>query len=327
MSHFTVVVIGTKPDNLDAVMEPFSETTEDRKYVVFRDDEDEYRKKYEEESLEMVRLADGTLKYRWDDCFKRGPVIGGSTHYPADSQMVQVPHRDRYATFEEFMLDYCGYKGRDEEMGRYGHFRNPNGHWDWYVIGGRWSGFFRVKPGAVGELGRPGAFDNEAPAGTADVIAIGDWDLARQRDEAAAKAAERYDRFLTLLGEQAMPPSWDSVRSAHGDDIDAARKAFWGHPSIAHLKSVDTEHEILGFDGDPGDEFNCSLAVYQMRARNRVGVPFAVVKDGNWYSRGRMHMFGISTGEMDIEKWCEFVAGLYDGLPPDTPLIAVDCHT
>ncbi len=29
-----------------------------------------------------------------------------------------------------------------------------------YQVGGRWSGFFKPKAGAVGYLGEPGAFDN-----------------------------------------------------------------------------------------------------------------------------------------------------------------------
>lgn len=44
-----------------------------------------------------------------------------------------------------------------EELYWHGHeqciyrvtYNNPNGKWDWYSIGGRWSGFIKLKPGAV----------------------------------------------------------------------------------------------------------------------------------------------------------------------------------
>jgi hypothetical protein len=46
---------------------------------------------------------------------------------------------------------------------------NPDSKWDWYELGGRWKGYFRLKDGASGILGQPGVFDNEADPQTADV--------------------------------------------------------------------------------------------------------------------------------------------------------------
>lgn len=46
---------------------------------------------------------------------------------------------------EEFAEDYFGYR-RDENGERFGYYENPNAKWDWYLIGGRWTGFFKLKP-------------------------------------------------------------------------------------------------------------------------------------------------------------------------------------
>jgi hypothetical protein len=33
---------------------------------------------------------------------------------------------------------------------------NPNAKWDWYQVGGRWNGYFKLKDGTLGLLGEPG---------------------------------------------------------------------------------------------------------------------------------------------------------------------------
>lgn len=42
-----------------------------------------------------------------------------------------------------------------------GWAENPNAKWDWFVLGGRWSGMIKLKDGAKGNVGRPGTFGNE----------------------------------------------------------------------------------------------------------------------------------------------------------------------
>jgi hypothetical protein len=38
---------------------------------------------------------------------------------------------------------------------------NPQAKWDWYSLGGRWSGLIKLKEGAVGTEGMSGVFNNE----------------------------------------------------------------------------------------------------------------------------------------------------------------------
>lgn len=42
-----------------------------------------------------------------------------------------------------------------------GYYDNPNAKWDWYILGGRWSGMIKLKEGATGVAGRSGVFKNE----------------------------------------------------------------------------------------------------------------------------------------------------------------------
>jgi hypothetical protein len=38
---------------------------------------------------------------------------------------------------------------------------NQKSKWDWYTLGGRWSGMIKLKNGAKGIKGEPGVFENE----------------------------------------------------------------------------------------------------------------------------------------------------------------------
>jgi hypothetical protein len=51
-----------------------------------------------------------------------------------------------------------------------------------------------------------------------------------------------------------------------------------------------------------------------------------VVKDGQWYERGKMGWFGMSSGDMDEDQWRAQVLELVEGLPDDTLLTMVDAH-
>lgn len=46
--------------------------------------------------------------------------------------------------FEYFIKEWAGYK-KDPETGKYGYWENPNRKWDWYQLGGRWRGYFKLK--------------------------------------------------------------------------------------------------------------------------------------------------------------------------------------
>ena len=158
MSHFTVMVFGK---NVEEQLAPYNEQTEDKQFLSFKDEEDEYRQKYENEGTTRVVMPDGRLLLPWDETFRKPGEIGhgSNTHeVPADLEKKEVPFKETYATFDDFMKDWCGHEnGRDPEKGRYGYWHNENAKWDWYQMGGRWAGYFRLKekfylPPQAGEI-------------------------------------------------------------------------------------------------------------------------------------------------------------------------------
>jgi len=71
---------------------------------------------------------------------------------------------------EQLMTDW---NGTEVGVGGYGYWANPNAKWDWYSLGGRWTGFFRLKDGpdgtvAEGVTGRPGLMAEDAKPRHAD---------------------------------------------------------------------------------------------------------------------------------------------------------------
>ena len=62
---------------------------------------------------------------------------------PEDMEELQKDfekHGEEGETIEHFAKDWCD--ATPNEDGILGRMTNPNAHWDWFVVGGRWSGYF-----------------------------------------------------------------------------------------------------------------------------------------------------------------------------------------
>jgi len=118
-----------------------------QEYLEFNDIEDESLKAYNTDTKKHVKLKTGELVDYYDKQFKvKGKHPFEIKHIvPEGLEIVNIPMNQMYKTFEEYMYEYEGHKERDPEKHRYGYWENPQTKWDWYQIGGRWTGFFRLK--------------------------------------------------------------------------------------------------------------------------------------------------------------------------------------
>lgn len=144
MSHFTVLIVG---DNAEEQLAPFDENDREQ----FTDEEEDYLKEYNEKTTESVVFSDGRIYTKYCEEMKRywkRANIGISSNdeflVPHNAEIKEVPMNQIYKTFESFMKDWHGME-RDEEFDKYGSRRNPKAKWDWYQLGGRWTGFFQLK--------------------------------------------------------------------------------------------------------------------------------------------------------------------------------------
>lgn len=85
--------------------------------------------------------------YEHDESFYE--FINAEDRYKYDYKKL----KGKYPTIESYYKDYLGLEYNEEE-GAYGYYANPNAKWDWYQVGGRWSGMLTTKQGEICDCAR-----------------------------------------------------------------------------------------------------------------------------------------------------------------------------
>ena len=291
MSHFSVFVIG---DNVDEQLAPYHEfecTGEDDQYVKDVDVTAECK----EQGLDWFGLEDKTVT-DLSQLDKAGVHKYGYALVDAAGDVIKAVNRT-----------------------------NPNKKWDWYQIGGRWSGFLKIKAGGEGAMGERSWTNRDEPHDPtrADIARKGDIDFDGMRFEAGREAAEKFDAAMAALAAAGAPSvwdRWDHVRDVmFKGDIEKARAHYNAQPCVKALQGM------TGFWDTP-DVFLTTRSDYIERARNQACVPYALVHKSEWVGRGAMGWWGVSTGDADQDAWNRMVNEMLDALPDDTLITVVDCH-
>jgi len=164
MSHFTVLVAANDEADLRGKLLPFHEyeSTGIEEYTIWIDEHDNHIEAYQTGTVEAVwygnRLV-GTkyhqenpeIKSMWQ---REGIGISSNDRFVlrAGYEVRETPFTVVYPSLEGFMQDWHGYgpNHRDAQTGRYGRRTNPNSKWDWYSVGGRYTGTLMLKPVPAG---------------------------------------------------------------------------------------------------------------------------------------------------------------------------------
>lgn len=353
MSHFSVLVIGTY---VDAFLQPFHEfecTGTSDQFVQDVDITDECRTEHAEHTETKCKGPDGTLhdffdsKGEWVPKFSKlregtSAALNSRTyHVPEGYEKVEVPTSE---TFVEWLSSYhntetipfgetpdlqgehkYGYALLNEagEVTKVVDRTNPNKKWDWWVVGGRWSGFLKLKPGCSGETGKPGLMGSRFAEGAdrADQARKGDIDFEGMRAEAGEEAGALWDKAAAITGGKSWD-SWETVRERNGQNIQAALNEYHGQASVVALKSSKDE----AFSWEIDDKLAGPRDVFVAAARDRACTTFALLHEGKWYEKGEMGWFACVSNEKDQGDWNREFNALLDSLPDDTQLTVVDCH-
>jgi hypothetical protein len=198
---------------------------------------------------------------------------------------------------------------------------NGDAKWDWYQIGGRWTGYFKLKPGKKGKLGEPGIMTAEAQKGYADQALKRDIDLQGMRDDAGYAADKRWHEIHAIVDPLPAFDSWERVRDLHADDADKARDAYHAQPAVKALADA----KVLGFT-DTIDRYMVPLDQFVQAARDGAIAPYAFVHKGRWVESGQMGWFGLSSNQKAQGDWSVEFNAMLDALPGNTLLTCVDCH-
>lgn len=197
----------------------------------------------------------------------------------------------------------------------------------------------RVKEGAVAAKGRPGLMGSQTSEEGVDICRAGDLDLdtmLRLAQEIRARswdgAEQAYDKT-----EASNPSGRTLVQSLarYKDILDAFRNALADPESgvTGHLRSLIDENEEAkdlqnrlaqlywdyGIDETSGDRETYIAAATAFST-------YAVVKDGQWYEKGKMGWWGVASDEVSEAEWQAKFTELLRDLPPEKVLTVVDCH-
>jgi hypothetical protein len=314
MSHFTVLVIG---DNPEKQLQPYHEyecTGVDDEYVIDVDMTDEINEWLQEELF--VGKKGDVYDYEYDE-------------QRAKEHLMRVKKMTRQEYFgltesniDEEIKDYHGYEKRGDKWIRH---TNPNKKWDWYQLGGRWAGFFKMKHAEVeAVVGEESFMGSAAREGYADQLLKKDIDFEAMRAEAVNKAEQNYLLAMSVFGDTPVNETWDSIREANKDDIENARNIYWAQPRCVAWQERQREKDWpFGYSSSP-DDFRITKEEYLKKASDGAVATFAVVKNGQWYERGSMGWWACVSDEKD--NWNEEFAKLLDSVSDDTLLSVYDCH-
>lgn len=138
MSHFTVIVAAHDEHDLERKLLPFEEQTENRDFLEFVDMTNLVIDEYKNRDIEQAKIAPGD---DWE--FRHARRFGGLPDDMIEIRTVKM--NEVYATEGEFASDWHGYDWHSDREA-YGYYTNQNAKWDWYSIGGRWTGMLHLKP-------------------------------------------------------------------------------------------------------------------------------------------------------------------------------------
>ena len=211
--------------------------------------------------------------------------------------------------------------------------------WDWYCVGGRWRGYFKLKNGGEGDLGDPGVGENN-PTFDADECLKGDVDVEYMRSARGAAAGVLWDQAQEVLGDLPEARPWkefyeDTLDPETGKPrsgaIEEARNLYAEQPRVATMKTHDSEagweNAICGAFGPSVEDFQGSREKYVQDARDGALPAFAYVYRGEWFAPGKMGWFGMrDEEEAERKRFQREFNEFFDSLPDDTQLTLIDAH-
>lgn len=217
---------------------------------------------------------------------------------------------------------------------------NPDKKWDWWVIGGRWSGYFRPK-GTEGDPNVPASMQGLTQDGNS--IRKGDWPFEARLADETERYGRYYDDVRAVLDLHPDTKTWKQILAEATPEgaerpvvTDEVRAAYNTQPGViaanAVLRFDATEEDKTGFGGgrvitgwgDGIDDFMVPREKYAAQKAWAVAGAYAMLDEDGWHQKGDMGWFGVSLNEDD--DWHEKGLARLRAYDDDTVLVIVDCH-
>lgn len=313
MSHFTVLVAlpAMARDEVDAALSaalaPYDENTEVTPYREYKT---------------------GNAEDHWTvtQCRENGQL-------PADGDLTWQQVADAYNARHSLDKDDSEHLHVDDEGDAYTvSTYNPKSKWDWWQIGGRWTGYFLPTIDAIGDprllLGSAGIFGSNKP-GRVDGGPRGLLDLQALRHTKALEAGAQHDQWHALVSDCPPAKGWSTFVARHKADPDGypVEQARTEYGAQAQVRVARQSRDFLGLNC-PIDTFAVDRAVYAEQAAEQAVPGYAFLDlNGEWQAPGEMGWFGMSSNTADDRAaYRRRINEEIDALPADAYLVAVDCH-
>ena len=194
-----------------------------------------------------------------------------------------------------------------------GYWTNPNSHWDWYVLGGRYQRKFLPKDGVEYDVGSASVFEAPDPRFAAR-IRKGDIDFDRMKKEWTDRRINEWNELMKALDGREI--NWKPSTDFDWENADE-REKFWNQDGVSQIK--DAEDFKWGFSRLQLDMMlGCKNVDDWIKKHDWRGCyrPYGYIKDGEWIDAD---WDKNETFAKDFDEW-------FDNLPDDTIINVVDCH-
>lgn len=340
MSHFSVAV--AVPANrmsdaemtdssileaiLDQIMEPFNESTDFHEYMEFEDLTEEMKEAYDKKTVDMVQFPDGHrctvmdsefyLRFqkiddgRIAEFLDKGRKVSAVTKESAALiYLPEQPFKD-FCSFERYCEEYEDLA--QEEDGRWGRWSNPNAYWDWWTIGGRFSGLLMAKETSETALFIPREQVSQfVPPTLCNGVKMRDFDWEGLRK----LQMETDERRYKILSEAFLTHDTSALHGPYSIKEDGIYNIF----GEAVYKAGQTLQDFMGTRYDNFDP--------EGQWKNYPLSTFAFIDtDGEWHGKGEMGWFGVSFNDKEAEAWEEEMQAFLKSLNEDDYLVILDCH-
>lgn len=213
--------------------------------------------------------------------------------------------------------------------------KNPK--YDWYVLGGRWGGYFKAKDPSKMIIGETGIYGNEVKEGYGDAMKKSNIDIEGMKADYLSECEEEYNKIVGIInkwveintknGIAPIPKSWNHYKLLVDNNIitmDEAKKLY--NETETYMNELDKEGYFF-WNTDPIEKYwEKTLEQYLSDVSLNFMVPYAFVINGEWYGRGEMGWFGISNNEQDPQIYAKKFWDTFNSVSDDTMIYLFDCH-
>lgn len=263
-------------------------------------------------SMCSVKTSDRISFLEWLEDLGAGQVV----------QPGERPDFDQAACYGYVRVDRDGNVLRVVERG------NPNAHWDWWTLGGRWSGWLRVKANSECHVGSGTVEDDENGMPRCDAARAADIHWEYMHKQARRKAEEYWDAQFAKAEEleRTLLSGGKTWAELLLEEPAERRQLF---ENGCRLCRVEPTVETFRRWTLSGGVFGIDLLSYPTRDRyvaaHEVPTLAAVVKNGEWHAKPEGSQY-LAPDSDACRAWQERFQELLEDVPPDWMIAVVDCH-